>query len=363
MNPTPQTVLPVVFIGSSREGKPIADLLQVLLDEVADVIIWDQGVFSPMGYTLDSLLAQTREVDFAIFIITPDDHTASPGQATPAPRDNVIFEAGLFMGVLGRERTILIKPRYPAALKLPTDFLGVTYITYKSQAFTPETALGAAANRIRTYITKLGPRRESSLFDQDPDDERVLELEYAIRIFNENGDAELRQSIKVVSKGHPIQKRKHTVFSHTGPMEWEMIKLKAWDEKGRSLQTQLLQNDPNRKEFEVRFRNGVRTTPLTYHYSCRWDNMFPPESSYLILKSKAKALRFVLILPATFDLLFVEATALRNENQHDALIINQTEEPTAVGEGYLQYKYSLEEYLSYPADIKFQWSWKREEEE
>jgi hypothetical protein len=362
MNKASKPVLPIVFIGSSKEGKPVADLLQELLDEAADVILWDQGVFSPMDYILDSLLSQAKEADFAILVVTPDDHTESRGIAAPAPRDNVLFEAGLFMGVLGRERTLLIKPRYPANLKLPTDFLGINYITYKPKAATPQAALGAAAQRIRAHIEKLGPRQGKSFFAPDPDEESVLELEYTIRILNEEGDAELQQRIKVLSKGQPIQKRRHTVFSHSGPMSWAAIGLKAWDEKGRSLQVNLLQDDPNRKEFEVRFRNPIRNAPQVYHYRCRWERMFPPSSSYMILKSKAGELRFSLILPASFDLQYVEAKVQGNDTRQKELTINKPQEPAAIEDGFLKHQYELEEYLPYGADIKFEWSWKREEE-
>ena len=46
--------------------------------------------------------------DFAAFIISPDDTVISRDAENLAPRDNVIFELGLFMGVLNRQRVFLI---------------------------------------------------------------------------------------------------------------------------------------------------------------------------------------------------------------------------------------------------------------
>lgn len=93
-----------VFIGSSSEGKRVAEALQegLLLDSEVDM--WNQGVFTPGQYALDSLTEQARKSDFAVLVATADDISESRGSTTPAPRDNVILELGLFIGALGRNR-------------------------------------------------------------------------------------------------------------------------------------------------------------------------------------------------------------------------------------------------------------------
>src|SRR5262245_22698516 len=101
---------PRIFLGSS--GKQ-AELLQALtrgLEDVAHVEPWTTS-FNPGTTTLERLVELTREVDFAAFVFAQDDWTSNspattestPGQASP--RDNVVFEAGLFGGVLGMRRT------------------------------------------------------------------------------------------------------------------------------------------------------------------------------------------------------------------------------------------------------------------
>ena len=47
-----------------------------------------------MVYSLDRF-------DFAILVLTADDLVASRDVLSTAPRDNVLFELGLFMGGLG----------------------------------------------------------------------------------------------------------------------------------------------------------------------------------------------------------------------------------------------------------------------
>jgi hypothetical protein len=61
----------------------------------------------------------------------PASPAAAPGQASP--RDNVVFEAGLFGGVLGMRRTFILHSR---GAKLPTDLLGLTCVRY-DEAVTP----------------------------------------------------------------------------------------------------------------------------------------------------------------------------------------------------------------------------------
>src|SRR5262249_8806698 len=63
------------------------------------------------------------------FVFAQDDWTTADasqsGQASP--RDNVVFEAGLFGGALGIRRTFILHAR---GSKLPSDLLGLTSVHY-----------------------------------------------------------------------------------------------------------------------------------------------------------------------------------------------------------------------------------------
>jgi hypothetical protein len=124
---------PRLFIGSSSEGLQIAKALQVGLDQAAEVTLWSQGVFGLSQGTLDELVRASREFEFAVLVLTPDDLIERRGTATNSPRDNVIFEVGLFIGALGRERTFIVycQDTPPA---IPSDLAGVTAATFRQRA-------------------------------------------------------------------------------------------------------------------------------------------------------------------------------------------------------------------------------------
>lgn len=99
------------------------------------------------------------DCDFAVLVLTPDDKTTSRGKVKAAPRDNVIYELGLFTGALGRERALVVVPS-AVDIKIPTDLLGVTTLRYKA-AKTPaaiKKRVDSVAADIVTRIQERGLR-------------------------------------------------------------------------------------------------------------------------------------------------------------------------------------------------------------
>src|SRR6188768_3113447 len=145
---------PRIFLGSSGKQAKLLQALTRGLSEVAEVEPWT-AVFNPGVSTLDRLVELSQEVDFAAFVFAQDDWTSSasnagaPSQASP--RDNVVFEAGLFGGALGMRRTFILHAK---GAKLPTDLLGLTCVRY-ADALTP-TELKAINQKIRKAIEAEG---------------------------------------------------------------------------------------------------------------------------------------------------------------------------------------------------------------
>ena len=146
---------PRIFLGSSGKQEKLLQALESGLADIAHVDPWTTS-FNPGTTTLERLVELAHEVDFAAFVFAKDDWTgvdasssAEAGQASP--RDNVVFEAGLFGGTLGMRRTFILHSR---GSKLPTDLLGLTSIRY-GEADTPEEVDGIVG-KLRKAIENEG---------------------------------------------------------------------------------------------------------------------------------------------------------------------------------------------------------------
>ena len=172
---------PILFIGSSSEQLDVAKSIAAgIPNTVASVTLWSEGVFGASHFTLDDLEAQLKISDFAVLVAGADDKVTSRGVRSGAPRDNVIFELGLFMGALSRSRTFLVMPRalktkrgvkawlrnLPWFLlkgrsqkpKIPTDLLGLNYIQFDPNKTVPTDMVSEALKELEIIITRMGPK-------------------------------------------------------------------------------------------------------------------------------------------------------------------------------------------------------------
>ena len=124
---------PRIFLGSSGKQQKLLQALTRGLEDVARVEPWTTS-FNPGTTTLERLLELAHEVDFAVFAFARDDWTTNSaaasdpaGSGQASPRDNVVFEAGLFGGTLGMRRTFIL---HANGAKLPSDLLGLTSVRY-----------------------------------------------------------------------------------------------------------------------------------------------------------------------------------------------------------------------------------------
>jgi Predicted nucleotide-binding protein containing TIR-like domain len=124
---------PRIFLGSSKQQEKLLQAITRGIEDVARVDPWMTS-FNPGTTTLERLVELAHEVDFAAFVFAKDDWTTasvpastSTGSGQASPRDNVVFEAGLFGGVLGMRRTFIF---HASGSKLPTDLLGLTSLRY-----------------------------------------------------------------------------------------------------------------------------------------------------------------------------------------------------------------------------------------
>jgi Predicted nucleotide-binding protein containing TIR-like domain len=145
---------PRIFLGSSGKQAKLLQAITRGLEDIVDVEPWTT-TFNPGRSTLDRLVELSQEVDFAAFVFAQDDWTTTdasqPRQASP--RDNVVFEAGLFGGALGMRRTFIL---HANGSKLPSDLLGLTSVRYDPDSTAAE--LRAINQKLRKAIESEGRR-------------------------------------------------------------------------------------------------------------------------------------------------------------------------------------------------------------
>lgn len=155
---------PRLFIASSVESLPIAEAINVNLDHDFEVTIWKNGTFKLSSSTIEDLVEKSSAVDFALFIFAPDDVAIIRDENQHIVRDNVVFELGLFIGAIGKERSFILKPR-DIDMRLPTDLLGVTPADYDANRSDGDlvSATNRACSLIKTEAARLSILNRSSL--------------------------------------------------------------------------------------------------------------------------------------------------------------------------------------------------------
>lgn len=197
-----------LFIGSSVEGLDVAYAVQENLDHSVEVTVWSQGVFKASGGTLETLTESLNLFDYAVFVFSADDTAAIKHQNVSVVRDNVIFELGLFIGRIGKERCFFILPRGEEKLHLPTDLLGVTPLTFDAHRSDKNlvAALGPACNQIRNISATKGRFKQvttevsNSLPPATPADiQKATERKLLMRAV-----AQLYENVQPVAQASPI---------------------------------------------------------------------------------------------------------------------------------------------------------------
>jgi hypothetical protein len=148
---------PTLFVGSSTEGLEFARAVRARLYSDAEIQLWDEGFVLPGDTIVETLLLALPRFDFAILVLTPDDLLLSREKEIYGPRDNVVFELGLFMGRLGRHRTFLVH-QTNTDVKIPSDLKGITLAGYEWSGSKKnyQQAVGPACDKIRNRIQELG---------------------------------------------------------------------------------------------------------------------------------------------------------------------------------------------------------------
>lgn len=151
-----------VFVGSSSEAEEYYESICGALENLGHSVVGWKSAFEKGESFLDSLFRVGSEVDAALLIGTPDDVIHSRGKQHTTLRDNVLFEAGLFMGVLGRFSTGIVISDH-SEVKLPSDLAGLNTFVYREgreNSFAKD--LRKWTGSLRTILTDNGTERQIS---------------------------------------------------------------------------------------------------------------------------------------------------------------------------------------------------------
>ena len=113
-----------VFIVHGHNGE-LREAMARLIEKqkIKPIILMEQA---NKGATIIEKIENNSETNAAICLFTADDDgkAANSSEVNKRARQNVVFEAGFFIGKLGRERTIIVADRQ---IELPSDLQGVVY--------------------------------------------------------------------------------------------------------------------------------------------------------------------------------------------------------------------------------------------
>jgi len=121
-----------VFLGyCSSSSDTAGHIKQYLLSLGAHVLDW-QTDFIPGRTIIDQIEQAAARSNGGIFLFTKDDDLAGPGAVDiSVPRDNVVFEAGYFIGLKGKRNVLIIRE---AGSKMPADLGGDIYASLPEKA-------------------------------------------------------------------------------------------------------------------------------------------------------------------------------------------------------------------------------------
>jgi hypothetical protein len=153
---------PRVFVGSSAEFEDHAVATKKILeeDDTLSVTYWKDlpSAGSQTVFEILTKAAAEELFDFAVFVLSPDDVLTMRGERASVPRANVIFEIGLFIGALGRDRVFLMAPG-KQELKLPSDMGGIRHDTWVNGEQDAKSAVRGAASAFRSAMEAMPARK------------------------------------------------------------------------------------------------------------------------------------------------------------------------------------------------------------
>lgn len=148
---------PRIFIGSSTEGLKVAERIKKYFSPDYECFIWNDGIFQCNESFLDTLVKSASLFDFGFMVFSADDEAIVRDKNFETPRDNILFEYGLFLGRVGLDRAFVIAEN---TVKIPTDMLGITQTRY-------DVEINGQGEKVATSSLEVGLKRLKKQIDEN----------------------------------------------------------------------------------------------------------------------------------------------------------------------------------------------------
>ena len=185
-----------IFIGSSSKQKENVKKIACVLEEIGCDVTrwWDSSVFRVGEYTFDSLLQAAHLYDAGLFLLAEDDYLYNDkGEDFKTTRDNVLLEAGVFFGALGRNGVGLCVVGSP---KMPTDWAGITTIK-----FNHEENRHRFQDEVERWLKKVKHRNNEKPFNVHMQARKEIDQQYLLKKrLNSDSDVYMHiRSVKILN--------------------------------------------------------------------------------------------------------------------------------------------------------------------
>jgi len=270
--------IPKLFIASSDEARPIVSaLMRALGEEKIECIPWFK-CFEPGENVLNTLIAKSKECDYIAVILTEDDELNKKGERRIVPRDNCIFELGLFLGALhGDPKRCFMVTSLDQDRALPSDLAGRTYVEISKDSFDLSQCIKNAANKIMDQVSRYGPLERGHDFPfLTP--RQLMDREQPRSPDGQGGNLVIEQGLTiVVNSVQPVETQDYDIANIVRANMFAGVKYEYFFEGGRNtdfianlIQTLAISGIPNqtmpnphgRKEITEKYQEHVKANLL-----------------------------------------------------------------------------------------------------
>ena len=120
-----------VFLGYSSKAKPMADAVSRFLSGTIGLSVLDWHDTPSSAIIMQNISEAERLTMYGVFLFTKDDKQAGHDGPSSVPRDNVIYEAGFFVGAKGPQSVLILRE---CGARLPTDLSGFVYLEVQKRS-------------------------------------------------------------------------------------------------------------------------------------------------------------------------------------------------------------------------------------